>query len=468
MAYGLSIAYLQVHYASNLDRDILTQKWLVFIARFVVMFFLTGSVKIGGILFNNIASGDMSGALTGFMLILPYAIGRLCGPITSVLLTFCSFRLIGTIGGVLVGLGYVLIGLVASSPILHIMFSIIAGLGFACLLLPASLCLKEHFKDNYPAIMPLSMMGSYVGITILPPIMDLCRIAYGDSGTYIIYGALCWNLIPCGLLLCSPVSSREDQELKMVDESHDDIDDELTEGYEEEGYEEVEQREEGENLSHHSGTTTNSFVQSAYLNLKEYVLLFTNVWFCIFFVLGNLRKIPADGWTLFLIPNVIEQGFFSVQAATVASIGGFTGILGRVIAFYSFKVRLSPIFLYSVYYFVNGITFILMQGVPWLAQEYVPQFFGSAINGCLLSIQSGMTPGILVFIIESRYYKTAYGLLDFGNGVLTLVAGVVPGIFLDINGSFTFAFYLFGIISLFDGFLAMTLWILVRRRRMEN
>lgn len=50
------------------------------------------------------------------------------GPITSVLLTFCSFRLIGTIGGVLVGLGYVLIGLVASSPILHIMFSIIAGI----------------------------------------------------------------------------------------------------------------------------------------------------------------------------------------------------------------------------------------------------------------------------------------------------------------------------------------------------
>lgn len=80
--------------ASNLDRDILTQKWLVFIARFVVMFFLTGSVKIGGILFNNIASGDMSGALTGFMLILPYAIGRLCGKYNIIYIRYTIFRLI--------------------------------------------------------------------------------------------------------------------------------------------------------------------------------------------------------------------------------------------------------------------------------------------------------------------------------------------------------------------------------------
>ena len=43
------------------------------------MFFLTSSVKTGGILFTTVVSEDVTGAMSGFILILPYAVGRLSG-----------------------------------------------------------------------------------------------------------------------------------------------------------------------------------------------------------------------------------------------------------------------------------------------------------------------------------------------------------------------------------------------------
>lgn len=286
------------------------------------------------------------------------------------------------------------------------------------------MCLKEHFKEDYPAVMPLSMMGSYVGITVLPPLMEVCRLAYGSKGTYLIFGALCWNLIPCGLLLQSPsVTEPENYQLvKEMKRSNDEDDNEQSDE-EEEG--DVMEREDSDNSL--KKMIRNKNANAALSVIAEQMGVFKSGFFCLFFFVANMRKIPADGWTLFLIPHLIKRGLNSFQAAEVASVGGMMGVVGRVIACLSFKTNISPFILYGLYYLLNGVAFFMMEAFPRMADGFVPQLFGGGLNGCLLSIQSGMTPGILVFITEPQHYKTAYGILDFGNGVLTLIAGTVPG-----------------------------------------
>ncbi|PIK54408.1 hypothetical protein BSL78_08684 [Apostichopus japonicus] len=269
------------------------------------MFFLTGSVKTGGILFNSI-SGETSGTLAGFILLLPYALGRLC------------------------------------------------GIGFACLLLPVAVCMKDHFREDFASVMPLSMMGSFAGMIAVPPFMELCHVAYGDDGTFILFGALCLHLIPCGLLLRKPrfIVSANNDKLNESDDEHETIE-----------------------LLHNldNGDENNQNVDTRWM-----------------------QRLKTDGWTLFLIPHTIEIGFTSSEAAQTASIGGLAGMFGRKV-FSSFQGSLAL------------------------------QFITSAINACFLSAQSGMIAGLLTYIVEPDNYKDAFGLLDFGNGILALMAGITPG-----------------------------------------
>ncbi|KAJ8025481.1 hypothetical protein HOLleu_33049 [Holothuria leucospilota] len=375
------------------------------------MFFLTGSVKIGGILFNGVVSETMSGAMTGFILILPYAIGRLSGK-----QTFWRIRR----GG----------GLQTKKKIIIIIIIIIqtstwnfSGFGFGCLLLPVSLCLKDHFRDEFPSVMPLSMAGSYAGITVIPPLMELCRQAYGTEGTCVIFGALNWHLIPCGLLLRKPSRCETGAHSKIYDED---------EGEEEIILDEKEIIRNRDTTVQEDGNGV-TWCEKIRSDMKKNLFLFADIIFSIFFFVANARKLPADGWTLFLIPHTIEKGFPSITAAQVASVGGITGIIGRFIASASFKINFSPLLIYAIYFYLNGVIFILMEWIQWLSESLIAQYVASAFNGCLLSAKSGMTPGLLVYILDESSFRTAYGLLDFGNGVLSLMAGFLPG---ESDGAF--------------------------------
>ncbi|XP_071820199.1 monocarboxylate transporter 12-like isoform X3 [Apostichopus japonicus] len=417
------------------------------------MFFLTGSVKTGGILFNSI-SGETSGTLAGFILLLPYALGRLCGPISSILLNFFSYRVLGTFGGFLVGLGYILIGLFANTTVLLIVFSLISGIGFACLLLPVAVCMKDHFREDFASVMPLSMMGSFAGMIAVPPFMELCHVAYGDDGTFILFGALCLHLIPCGLLLRKPrfIVSANNDKLNESDDEHETI--ELLHNL--------------DNGDENNQNVDTRWMQRLKTGIKKYYLLLISPVFVLFFIVSNTRKLPADGWTLFLIPHTIEIGFTSSEAAQTASIGGLAGMFGRVIASLSFKCQISPILVITFYYFINGVVFIIKEVFSSFQGSLALQFITSAINACFLSAQSGMIAGLLTYIVEPDNYKDAFGLLDFGNGILALMAGITPGYILDHTGHLNRAFILFGVISILNGTLMVVLWTLLHFKRKRS
>ncbi|XP_071820198.1 monocarboxylate transporter 12-like isoform X2 [Apostichopus japonicus] len=380
-------------------------RWLVFTSRFLVMFFLTGSVKTGGILFNSI-SGETSGTLAGFILLLPYALGRLC------------------------------------------------GIGFACLLLPVAVCMKDHFREDFASVMPLSMMGSFAGMIAVPPFMELCHVAYGDDGTFILFGALCLHLIPCGLLLRKPrfIVSANNDKLNESDDEHETI--ELLHNL--------------DNGDENNQNVDTRWMQRLKTGIKKYYLLLISPVFVLFFIVSNTRKLPADGWTLFLIPHTIEIGFTSSEAAQTASIGGLAGMFGRVIASLSFKCQISPILVITFYYFINGVVFIIKEVFSSFQGSLALQFITSAINACFLSAQSGMIAGLLTYIVEPDNYKDAFGLLDFGNGILALMAGITPGYILDHTGHLNRAFILFGVISILNGTLMVVLWTLLHFKRKRS
>lgn len=289
--------------------------------------------------------------------------------------------------------------------------------------------MKEHFGEDFASVMPLSMIGTYVSVATIPPIMEICRVSYGEKGTFVIFGAICWHLIPCGLLLRKPTSSQKSRQ--MLSSRETDEDEEEEEG----AAEEIELLRKGDDggdgleITDRDEPETSSWRQRILSSLIGVFRLFLNPIFLLFFIVSNTRKIPADGWTLFLIPHTIEMGFTPSEAATVASVGGLAGIVGRLLASISFSAKVSPILMFSLYYFLNGIIFIVKEMFDDVLSI---QFVGSAFNGCLLSAQSGMIAGLLSHILEPDDFKDTFGVLDFGNGVLALMAGIIPGLYISI------------------------------------
>lgn len=170
------------------------------------------------------------------------------------------------------------------------------------------------------------------------------------------------------------------------------------------------------------------YMKSLKKTIWRMLVVLTDEIFLLFLIAANLRKIPNDVWTLFWIPRVQEQGLSLQTAATVGSTGGIGGIFGRFLAALSFKTsENASLILFCFYFIFNGFIFItteiLLVTFKWVWLLCLASF----CNGLLLSAQSGMAAGVLHLLITPEQYVGAYGLVELGNSMCTILAGVIPG-----------------------------------------
>ncbi|XP_071847900.1 uncharacterized protein [Apostichopus japonicus] len=320
------------------------RKCSAFVARFFVTFFLTGSIKFGAVLFDPVSTNDgFTSALTGLLFILPYATSRLLGPGINQLMNYFSPRFLASLGGFIFGAGYVCSGLCPLCPLYLSIFLTMSGMGLACMLLPTVLCLKSSFGDNFRAIMPIAMLGSFAGVAVIPTVTVYVLNSYGTSVCFILFGASAWNLVPCGLLLQADHLRKENFKSEMINlqqKSYHDppsLRDDPT----------VPQEDTLKSAKDCHGIS--GAIKSLLTNFEGSMKQLANLNFVMFFIVANVRKIPNDAWMLYLIPHTIARGLSPTSAATVGSIGGIGGLLGRLVASISFKTTRSiPILLFSM------------------------------------------------------------------------------------------------------------------------
>lgn len=295
-------------------------------------------------------------------------------------------------------------------------------MGLACMLLPTVLCLKSSFRDNFRAIMPIAMLGSFAGVAVIPTVTVYVLNSYGTSVCFILFGASAWNLVPCGLLLQADHLRKENFKSEMINlqqKSYHDpasLRDDPT----------VPQEETLKSAKDCHAIT--GAIKSLLTNFVGSMKQLANLNFVMFFIVANVRKIPNDAWMLYLIPHTIARGLSPTSAATVGSIGGIGGLLGRLVASISFKTTRSiPILLFSMYFILNGMIFIGMEIWGYSLDLSGLLYVASFLNGTFLSAQSGMVAGVLHLLVTPENYLLAFATIDAGNGVWALLAGYGPG-----------------------------------------
>ncbi|KAJ8021116.1 Monocarboxylate transporter 14 [Holothuria leucospilota] len=119
-----------------------------------------------------------------------------------------SYRAMGVTGGFLFGLGFVFVGIFAEQLWQHIIFTGTAAVGAGVLYFAYYLCYCEHFKDSFSFWCSMRELFNFVGISLMPPLVEVARSNYGFHGAYVILGAITWNSIVCGILMRSPVQPK--------------------------------------------------------------------------------------------------------------------------------------------------------------------------------------------------------------------------------------------------------------------
>lgn len=163
------------------------------------------------------------------------------------------------------------------------------------------MCYCEHFKDNFSFWCSMKELFNFVGISLMPPLVEVARSNYGFHGAYLILGAFTWNSIVCGMLMRPPVQpkSAHNEDFEVGDSRQD-------------ANNNIEVRKQNENV----------FFDISYLvKCPLFVLLlFIHCITCYNFV----------SWVLFLVPYGVSLGFCSDVAVFFSTAGGIGGFLGKV------------------------------------------------------------------------------------------------------------------------------------------
>lgn len=257
--------------------------------------------------------------------------------------------------------------------------------------------------------MPLATLGSYCGIVLLPGVVNIFHQTYGLRAAFCLFGAMCLNTIPCGLVL---VGGKNNQSPEMVTESDNKIKSDNTET--------LNQTNKKRDMCYN--VKWGQLFQRVFL---DQFALFLDPTFTIFFITANTRRFPADTWTLFLIPYNQEHGLSITDAVLVSSFGGLGGIIGRLTVAALFRAThiISPLTLFAIYYCLNGIVFASFS----LWNNFIFLIICGFSSGVLLSVLGSSVAGIVVELSTPEKFGRTLGVVQLGCGISSILAGFLSG-----------------------------------------
>ncbi|XP_071822525.1 uncharacterized protein [Apostichopus japonicus] len=321
-----------------------------------------------------------------------------------------------------------LMGLIATEAIHYIALALLAGIGFGLSNFTAVVCLHEVAGDSFPSLMAIATLGSYTGVTVIPYMLHSFLELHGLNASFIFFGLLCCQIIPFGLFLPNSLPKEQGISLKRT-LSKDEI----------RAEEEVLSNEINEPLL--NSTSTNSAIPAS-SDIPEscwnmFVPETKHLFIYLYIIISGLRRLPSGTWTLFLIPYVRENGLSVDQSILAGTLGGVGGVVGRLLAAVSFKLRRPrPIVTLAFYFLISGLVFLGFE----LHSSINAQLLFSFLSGLLISTSSGMVTGVLGLLVEDEHFKGALTFLEISTGVFSLISGPLAGFGFDVMHSFSVNF----------------------------
>ncbi|KAJ8048934.1 Monocarboxylate transporter 7 [Holothuria leucospilota] len=466
------------------------EKCQVLVARCLYKFFLDGTLKAYGVIMEEtVNSFQVHHYLIGFAFSLQTGIGLLITPFAGVLGRRVHPRIVASIGGFLAGLGFIGRAFLPSKELWQLFVCLtLSGVGFGLVNVITIISLKETFESSYFTVAySVTQLPSYIGIAVMPPLLEYLQREYGEHIGMIVFGVLSWTLMLSGLFTPSGKTVSKDEEemnsddneifqtdqkgygstLGMQKLSHDvDREEALNETTN------IEDCTDRSKVLLNASTTTDGGKKRikmkkekygdsndtivAWRGLKAWISIAKNhPEFLFLTVIIILLDDSYTSWSIFLVPYGEYLGLDSSTAVWLSTLGGIAGLVGRLYCILLFSVN-------GMNLYIGVLIPVLCVTSAYVISLSYSSFYVLALVSCLsgfgLSAQGCTLPAWFPSCVCEYNFKTVlYGSYVL-SGIMTLTGGITTGGIVDISGSYRVSFASLAILSFIQA-IAVVFWI---------
>jgi MFS family permease len=324
-------------------------------------------------------------------------------------------RLMITISGLLIGLGYCLMPFVSSTWQFYLLYGGVIGIGTGGTLVPLLSVITRWFKARRSLMSGIVMSGVGVGMLILAPIADRLIKMLEWRMTFLVLGILTIIIVTIAAQFL-----KRDPSTKGLAPYGDD-----------------------------SEPAKGQPAPTLGLSLKQALGTY-QLWFVLitFFCYGYISL----SISIHIVPDAIKAGFASALAATVLATFGGLQIVGRIgMGLVADMLGNKRVYIIAFILSAADLLFLIMFGNAIWAFFLFAIIFGISLGG----LGSSQSPWIAnLFGLKS--HGLIFGVCGFGFTLGGALGPYISGKIFDVSGSYQWAFIVCAVVSI-TGFVLTVL-----------
>ncbi|WP_330202447.1 L-lactate MFS transporter [Cyanobacterium sp. DS4] len=345
--------------------------------------------------------------------LLPYTIGLLSYsilmPITGFFITRIGTRIMTAIGGLIVGIGYILASFAPNITLMTLSYGVIAGAGVGIAYGVPMAVVAKWFPDKKGLAVGLTIIGFGLSPLISAPLSNQLIISYGVNSTLRILGITF-------ILIISTMAIA----LKLPP-SH-------------------------WNLSFSSTSVNNASVMVNYTPMLK-TTSFYGLWFC--YAIGALVGLSAIGISSPVGEEIIQiDSNFAARSVSLFAL--FNGISRPLFGWLTDRFSPRQVAIASFTIIIIACTLMISAQAGDIT-TYLIAFclFWFCLGGWL-----AMAPTMTLRFFNPDNYAQNYGIVFTAYGMGALIGTVFVGQMRDLFGSYTYGFYIMGFLGIIGIFIA--------------
>lgn len=324
-------------------------------------------------------------------------------------------RLVVTVCGLLLGLGYLLMSQISAIWQIYLFYGVLLGIGMAGIWVPLISSVARWFVKRRGLASGIVASGLGIGITIMPLFANYLISSYGWRTSYIIIGLITLTFI----VIIAQFLRRDPTQKSIL------------------AYDANALKTDGPNLQVH-GFSLREATRTRQFWIIFVVFLFFN--FCVQAVMVHV------------VPYATDIGVAASTAAAILSVIGIVSI-GSMVGMGSIGDRIGSKRVMILVFVLMSLSFVWLRLVSDLWALYLfAVIFGLGYGG----FAAAQSPMVAEFF-ELRAHGSILGLAGFALGTGGAISSVVAGHIFDISGSYQWVFVLCAILAV----MALALTILL-------
>jgi MFS family permease len=325
-------------------------------------------------------------------------------------------RLVVTICGFILGLGYILMSQVNSLWQLYLFYGVIIGIGMSGLWIPLLSPIVRWFTDKRSLMTGIIISGLTIGQLIAPLIISRLIAAHGWRLSYIILGGAVMVLI---VLLAQFLKPNPDQAIRLPGREKEAVKQDFK-------------------------------LDSRDFNLKEasHTLQFWLV-AAIFFCIGY----TAFSVMVHIVPHATRLGISAITAANILAINGGIGIIGNFVlgGIIGDRIGNRKVFIIGLVLMAASLFWLIPAREIWLLYLFAV-VFGTGIGG----VGTSESP-LIARLFGLSSHGLIYGVVGLSWTFGGAVGPLVTGYLCDVIGNYQLAFLLSALLGILGIFLLIIL-----------